>query len=255
MNVLLIEDERPAAQKLIGLIRRYDPSIEILDEIDTVEDAVEWFQNNSEPDLLFLDIHLADGLSFEIFEQTKVSCPIIFTTAYDQYAIQAFKTKSVDYLLKPIKYPDLEAALNKFREIYKQEAAKPTMTDLQALAQLLQDRQKIYKTRFLIKTGNIIKSVPIEEVAYFCFEDRLTLLVTKGARRYPINHTLDELEEILDPQYFYRVNRQFIIHFEAIHKIHPYFKGRLKLDLIPPQNANLVVSADKSKYFREWLDR
>lgn len=255
MKTLIIEDEQFAGDKLIKLIHQYDPQIEILDQIDTVEDAVEWLEQNEVPDLLFLDIHLADGSSFEIFEQTEVNCPIIFTTAYDQYAIQAFKTKSVDYLLKPVKFDDLKAAMDKFKDLFGNKIYKGLSHEMQALASLLQGQQKVFKARFLVKVGNIIKTISITEVAYFLFEDRTTLLTTKDKHRYPVKYTLDELELMLDPHQFTRANRQFIINIDAIHKIHPWFKGRLKLDLSPPQTADLVISADKTKGFKEWLDR
>lgn len=255
MKTLIIEDEQIAASKLIDLIHQYDPKIEILDQIDSVEDAVDWLNDHPTPDLLFLDIHLADGSSFEIFEQAEVKSPVIFTTAYDQYAIQAFKTKSVDYLLKPIKFPDLKAALDKYRELFERPAPQEFGKEMRALASLIQSRQKEYKTRFLVKVGNVIKTISITEVAYFIFEDRTTLLVTKENRRYPVKNTLDELEEMLDPVQFARANRQFIICIDAIQKIHPWFKGRLKLDLKPAQGVDLVISSEKTRGFKEWLDR
>lgn len=255
MKALIIEDEQFAADKLIKLIYQYDQTIEILDQIDTVEDGVEWLEQNPTPDLLFLDIHLADGSSFEIFEQTEVQCPIIFTTAYDQYAIQAFKTKSIDYLLKPVKFEDLKAALDKFQDMFGNNVKPGFTREMHALASLIQSQQKAYKTRFLVKVGNTIKTISITNVAYFLFEDRTTLLMTKDKHRYPVKHTLDELEVMLDPLQFTRANRQFIINIDAIHKIHPWFKGRLKLELTPLQPADLVISADKTKSFKEWLDR
>lgn len=255
MKTLVIEDEQFAADKLIRMLREYDPEIEILEQFDSVEDTVAWLQDNETPDLLFLDIHLADGSSFEIFEQLDVACPVIFTTAYDQYAIQAFKMKSVDYLLKPVKYEDLRQALDKFREMFQKTPTRSISQEMHALASLIQSQQKAYKTRFLVKVGNIIKTISIAEIAYFQFEDRSVLLVTTDNHRYPVNHTLEELEELLDPIQFNRANRQFLISIDAIHKIHPWFKGRLKLDLAPKQNADLVISSDKTKAFKEWLDQ
>ena len=255
MKALVVEDEQFAAEKLVKLIHQYDSKIEILEQLDTVEDTVGWLNTHPSPDLIFMDIHLADGSSFEIFEQTQVQCPVIFTTAYDQYAIQTFHTQGIEYLLKPIKYKELESAMNKFKALFEQPSNPAFSNDIQALANLLQSQQKVYKTRFLIKMGNTIKTVAVNDVAYFTFEDRLTLLVTKDNHRYPIKHTLDELENLLDPPHFTRANRQFIIGIDAIHKIHPWFKGRLKLDLMPPQKTDLVISADKTKGFKEWLDR
>ena len=255
MRVLIIEDETPAWKRLQKLILEADPELEIVEVIDTVEDAVAWLRQFKMPDLLFMDIQLADGLSFEIFRQVEIKAPVIFTTAYDQYAIRAFKTKSVDYLLKPVRFTDLKVALDKFKEIYNHQPEVNFTQEMHALASLIQSRQKEYKTRFLVKIGNLIKTVSVTEVAYFLFEDRTTLLVTKDKHRYPVKHTLDELQEMLDPHQFNRANRQFIISIDAIHKIHPWFKGRLKLELTPLQTADLVISADKTKGFKEWLDR
>lgn len=255
MRTLVIEDEQFAADKLIKLLHQCDPSIEILDQLDTVEDSVLWLANHDHPELIFMDIHLADGSSFDIFEQIKVQCPVIFTTAYDQYAIQAFHTKGIDYLLKPVKKDELQSALVKFKELFGQRNISSLSQEMNALASLIQSQQKAYKARFLIRMGNTIKTISITDIAYFTFEDRLTLLVTKDNHRYPVKHILDELEGLLDPHQFTRANRQFIINIDAIHKIHPWFKGRLKLDLLPQQKSDLVISADKTKGFKAWLDR
>ncbi len=255
MKVLIIEDERFAAIKLEGLIKAYDPSIEISGPLETVEEAVQCLSGQFSPDLLFLDIHLADGSSFEIFKQVAVDCPIIFTTAYDQYAIQAFKTKSIDYLLKPIKQEELNAAMGKFAALYRGRPERKIEFEIQALAEMLQSNQsKRYKERFLVKRGATIQSIPSDRIAYFHFEDRATLLITQDNHRFPVNQTLDELELVLNPQAFTRANRQFIVHISAIDKIHPWFKGRLKLDLSPKQSTDLVVSAEKTKQFKRWLD-
>ena len=254
MNVLIIEDEPPAADRLAALLRQYAPPLIILDPLDTVEDEVEWIAPKAPSDLLLMDIHLADGSSFEIFEQVEVKSPVIFTTAYDQYALQAFKTNSVDYLLKPVKYVELEAALDKYKKLFRQSTLYKPAINMQELANMLRQPNLSYKSRFLVKAGKLIKTVMVSEVAYFHFEDRLTWLVTKDERRYPVKNTLDELEGLLDPDQFTRANRSFIVGIEAIQKIHPWFKGRLKLDLQPPQEGDLVISAEKTKRFKEWLD-
>jgi len=255
MKALIIEDEELAIKKLVGLIHKFDENIEIIGGIDTVEDAVDWFSNNNLPDILFLDIHLADGSSFEIFEYVTVDCPIIFTTAYDNYALDAFKTNSIDYLLKPIKYDHLETALKKYYKIYPLEKPKPNQLNMDSLAELIRKNDKAYKSRFLVKSGNLISTVPINDVAYFYFEDRVTFLMTFEKKRFSIKQTLDELEGLLNPKNFNRANRQFIINIEAIDKIHPWFKGRLKLTLRPLQVMDLVISADKTRAFKAWLDR
>ena len=255
MKALIIEDEQFAADKLIKLIYQYDPAIHILEVLESVEDAVQWFRQNPQPDILFTDIHLGDGSSFEIFEQIQVTCPIIFTTAYDQYAIKAFKTNSIDYLLKPIRYQDLQTALDKLMDLSKWPLTNHMNKDLSALSEVLLQGQIEYKSRFLVRIGNTLKSIPIADVAYFQFEDRITVLITKDNHKYPIQQTLDELIEVLDPKQFIRANRKFVINIEAIKKIHPWFKSRLKLELSPPQKTDLVISTEKTPIFKAWLDR
>lgn len=256
MQVLIVEDEQQASDKLIKLIAEYDPTIEVLGQIDAVEEAVEWFQQHPPPDLIFLDIQLADGSSFEIFEQVEIHSPIIFTTAYDQYAIQAFKTRSIDYLLKPIRQEDLRHAMEKYQDIFgsQQQSTAPSLNlAISELADLLQEHGKTYKSRFLVKMGNTIKSIATTDIAYFQTEDRTTLLITKDNHRYPVNYTLEDLEPLLDPAQFARANRQFLIHIEAIHKIHPWFKSRLKLELQPAASADLVISVERTKAIKTWL--
>ena len=188
MNVLIIEDESFAAKKLIAFLKKYDGGMRILEQIDTVEDAVDWFCKNDQPDLIFMDIHLADGNSFEIFEHVLIESPIVFTTAYDQYAIRAFKMNSVDYLLKPLRYDDLKAALYKYDRIFNRQSSLDQV-DFKMLKKMI-STGKQYKSRFLVKAGNLIKTVTLSDVAYFYFEDRTTLLVTNEGRRYPIRQTL-----------------------------------------------------------------
>ena len=254
MNVLIIEDEAFAAQKLAKLIERYDPKIKVIDVLDTIEETVQWLVGNKGLDLIFLDIHLADGSSFEIFDQVKIDVPIIFTTAFDKYAVQAFKTNSIDYLLKPIRYEELKLAMDKFQKWFGVDKATRHI-DVRDIMQAIQQGQNMYKTRFLVNAGNMIKTIPIASIAYFIFADRTTQIVTKEGRHYPIRQNLDQLESLLDPGQFYRANRQFIIHISAIAKISPWFKGRLKLLLEPEQSEDLVVSADKTKNFKAWLDQ
>ncbi len=253
MKVLIIEDEEVAAEVLMNLIRSCEPGIEVLHVLDSVEDSVEWFSDHEEPDLLFLDIHLSDGSSFEIFEHVKLTCPIIFTTAYDQYALKAFKTKSIDYLLKPVKKEDLKNALVKYHEIYDHQSQDKQKVDLSDLEILIRGSQRSYKSRFLVKSGNTIKSISVRDIAYLYYEDRATLLMTNDKKRYPIKYTLDEVEQLLDPEVFRRANRQYLVHIEAIDKIHAWFKGRIKLDLRPPQPSEIIVSADNTRAFKKWL--
>ena len=252
MKILLIEDERPAALQLQKLLAKAAPEAQVLSTIDSVEDSVAWLQENSAPDLIFMDIQLADGLSFDIFRQMEVSAPVIFTTAFDQYAVQAFKVNSIDYLLKPVQPEELQAALQKFRE--RQPQSPPLSPEL--LQQLLRSvQQPQYKERFLVKSGQSLLYIPVEEAAYFYAEDGLNFLLTENKKRYPIDYTLDQLESELDPGRFHRISRKFIVGLPAIHKIHPYFNHRLKLDLRPPFEGEVIVSRDRVSEFKAWLDR
>ena len=199
MKVLIVEDEILAAERLTKLLLQIDGSAEILDHMDSVKSAVRWFKNNDEPDLLFLDIQLADGLSFEIFEQISLSCPIIFTTAYDQYALQAFKVNSIDYLLKPIASDELKKAIQKFKSQNKQNSP----FDASSLISLIQQNQSSYKERFVIKVGEHLKSVKAENVELFSSQDKTTYLFTKEGQKFILDFTLDQLEGLVDPKSFF----------------------------------------------------
>ena len=252
LRVLIIEDEPLAAKRLTLLLKELDSEIEVLDSLDSIKTSVEWLQKHT-ADLLFLDIHLADGDSFSILEQVEISTPIIFCTAYDQYAIQAFKHNSVDYLLKPVEKEELAASLKKYHSQYR----KPLPSqDLAALLQSLQPAgTSTFKQRFLVSSGDRIKSIKIEEVAYFFGQKKYVFLITKENRRHIVNHTLGNLEEILDPQQFFRINRQYIIAFDAIQQMYPYSKSRIKIDLAPKPDIEAIVSIDKARHFKSWLDR
>ncbi|WP_373520799.1 LytR/AlgR family response regulator transcription factor [Aquiflexum sp.] len=249
MNILLIEDERPAANRLKQLILELLPWANIFGHLDSITSAVEWLQTNPAPDLIFCDIQLADGLSFEIFERVKVSSPIIFTTAFDQYAIKAFKLNSVDYLLKPIDPKELAGAIDK----YKNQKIKSTI-DLSQIQDLLQPQKKDYKSRFMVKIGEKILSVLTDEAAFFMSEERVTFLQTYEAKRYILDYTLDQLEEMLDPKKFFRLNRKYISSFEAISEIHTYSNSRLKIKLGNCSDNDILVSREKVGALKEWLD-
>ena len=258
MHVLILEDEALAAERLERLCLRYDAQMQPLARLASVEEAVAWLQAHPEPDLIFADIQLADGLCFEIFRTVTVRCPVIFTTSYDQYALEAFAVHSIDYLLKPLRYEKLAQALDKLDHLRRRfgagEPAAPAI-DLEALAVRLLEREPTYKTRFMVKNGPNIRAVKTDEIAYFYSDRKLTLLVTQEGRRFPVDFSLDRLIEMLDPRYFFRVNRQFLIHIDAVKVIHPYFKGRLKLELQPSIEEDVVISSDKTPLFKEWLDQ
>lgn len=251
MNVVIIEDERLAANHLEKMINRYDPSIHVLAKLESVADSIEWFTLHGNPDLIFLDIHLDNGLSFSIFEKVKVNAPIIFTTAYDEYAIKAFKMKSIDYLLKPILPEELNRAIDKYKEWTKPES---TSIDMQSLLELITRKEPVFKSRFSIAVGEKIRSVSIEQVAYFYSTQGITFLVTHDNLHYPIDMSLEQLTEQTDPKEFFRINRQFIVRLRAIRNVHVYPKSRLKIELNPPYQDEIYVSIDKVSRFKAWLD-
>jgi len=249
-KVLIIEDEKPAAEWLRQLIVKFDSQISILNVIDSVSGAVEWFQKNQAPDLVFMDIQLADGLSFAIFERVKVPCPVIFTTAYEEYAIKAFKVNSVDYLLKPIAYNELEAAFQKFGA--KQQAV-PEVT-IELLNKVKDMLQKQYKTRFVIKVGEHLKSIPVEDILFFYSLDKATFLCTADFKTYLVDYSLDRISEMVEERRFFRINRKYILNNQSIADIVFYSNSRLKIKLKKPDEESIIVSRDKVAAFKEWLD-
>lgn len=249
IRALIIEDELPAARRLKRLLQDLPHAIEIIDILESVEQAVAWFQQH-QADLVFLDIHLGDGISFSIFDQVSVPGPIIFTTAYDQYAIRAFKLNSLDYLLKPVDPDELTAAVAK----YEARQVSPPTIDVQALLQAMQPVQT-YQKRFMVNTGDKIRSIPTEEVAYFFGQQKYVFLITQDGRRHLIDLTLTQLENLLDPETFFRINRQFIVAFPAIQQMFSYSKSRIKIELAPKPDMDAIVSIEKTPRFKAWLNR
>lgn len=246
MKALIIEDEETAARRLSKMVQEIAPKIEILDQLDSIEAALNWFAQHPMPDLIFMDIHLADGSSFEIFHHQQIDRPVIFTTAFDQYALQAFKVNAVDYLLKPIKKAELEQAINKYVKLHT-----PAVMNYSALANAMQRDE--YNRRFLIRFGQNIKVVEFRDAAYFYTEDKITFLMTKEGKRYPIEPSLEKLEEMADPRTYFRINRQFIVNIESIKEMYAYSKSRVKLILNPPIDRETVVSTERSPIFKKWL--
>ncbi len=258
MNVLIIEDENLTANRLETLLRKYDPSIHVLAHIPSVAEAVTWLRAPHEPlDLVFMDIHLEDDLGFRIIEQTKLTTPVIFTTAYDEYMIQAFKVNSIDYLLKPINFDELAAAINKFKTLKQQFGqSAPTAPDLETLLSLLGKSQPAdYKDRFMISVGTKIRSIETPDIAYFFLEERVVFLSTKDGMNLPVDYSLDKLVQLLNPRQFFRVNRQYLVSLSAIQTIHSYSAGKLKLDLLPRPRHDVFVSGDRMTEFKEWLGK
>ncbi|EOZ92144.1 Two-component system response regulator [Indibacter alkaliphilus LW1] len=249
MKVLIIEDERHAVSRLKTLIGETMPEAEVDGGLDSVSVALSWLKHNPAPDLIFCDIQLADGLSFEIFEKVEVKSPIIFTTAYDQYAIRAFKLNSLDYLLKPIDPKEFKAAVEKFRQM----KSVPQL-DMSLLKSLLHQETKEFKTRFLVKFGEKIQSIPALEVSFFFSEERVTFLQHQSGRKYVLDYALDQLEGILDPKQFFRLNRKYIAAIESIAEIHTYSNSRLKIRLKDCADNDILVSREKVGALKEWLD-
>ena len=252
-KVLIIEDEKPAAEWLKQLILKFDPQIFVLSVIDSVRGAVEWFQQNANPDLVFMDIQLADGLSFEIFERVKVLCPVIFTTAYEEYAVKAFKVNSVDYLLKPIAFNELEAAFQKFGDRIQSMQAAPAVT-MELLTKVKEMLRKQYKTRFVIKVGEHLKSITVEDILFFYSLDKATYLCTADFKTYLVDYSLDRISEMVDEHRFFRINRKYILSNQSISDIIVYSNSRLKIKLKKPGEESIIVSRDKVSAFKEWLD-
>ena len=251
MNVLIIEDEQLAANRLIRLLKQIEPDINVLEILDTVEDSVAWLKKH-EADLIFMDIQLADGNSFTIFNEVDVFTPIIFSTAFDQYAIKAFDVNSIDYLLKPVKQEKLAKSLQKYKRQHRDEQ----YVDVASLMRSYKgEKAPAYQQRFLVSAGDKLKSISIEEVAFFYGQKRYVFLITKNNRRHIVDYTLGKLETLLDPKSFFRINRQFIISYQAIRNMYPYSKSKIKVDLEPQGDVEAIVSADRAKYFKVWLNQ
>jgi len=253
MKVVIIEDEAFAALRLKKMIHDFNPEIQILAELESVAESVKWFKSNPEPDLIFLDIHLEDDLSFAIFDQVNISSAVIFTTAFDEYAIKAFKLKSIDYLLKPIVHEELAAALKKYEQY---SGLHQNSVDLQSLYNLLTGSDKKYRERFSISVGTKIKMVEVTDIAYFFVLDKGVYLRTKQGHTYNIDFTLDKLEEMLNPSTFFRINRKYLVNISSIANMVTWSRSRVKLELDPKtdEEFDTVVSVDRSAAFKNWLN-
>ena len=252
MRAIIIEDEQRSAKRMRNLIEESGRDINILSCLGSVQESIEWFENNPLPDLIFSDIQLGDGTAFDVFGKMDKIPPVIFTTAYDEFALNAFKANGIDYLLKPIDPVELNHAIDKFLSFNQKDDDALSM---EKIAQLLQKEEKIYKSRFIIKVGEKMRSVKTEEIACFYSMMKFTYLQTNQKRNYPIDYTLDQLEELLDPHTFFRVNRKIIIHFDSIDEIHTWSGSRLKIVLHCNYDEDVVVSRERVKDFKAWLDR
>jgi two-component system LytT family response regulator len=261
LRILIFEDEYPAAERLQRLLAQAAPAAQVLAVLDTVAGALAWLASHPAPDLILSDIQLADGLSLDVFAQTVVRSPVIFTTAYDQYALQAFRTNSIDYLLKPLKLPELQAALAKLRffnrELGGQPGALPDANSpfhIERLLDALPRPQRPYKTRFLVRQGETLLPLPTAEAAWFWSRHETVTLATHDGRRFVVDYTLEQLDGLLDPSQFFRLNRQLIAQLPAVRRLVPHFGGKLLVELAPAPTDEVVVSKEKAGAVKSWLE-
>lgn len=249
MKVLIIEDESLAAEQLINLLNKYDENINVLDVIDSVKNAVKWFKTNEKPELVFMDIQLADGLSFDIFDKVQFSSPVIFITAYDKYAIRAFKVNSIDYLLKPLDFDELKTALDKFKS---NSQISVNQYIINRFKNMLTNN---FKNRFVVKVGEHIRPINIEQINYFYSFQKATYINTSENRNYVIDYSLEQAEALIDPTLFFRINRNYLISFSSILDIISYSNSRLKIKLINSDKNDIIVSRERVNDFKKWLDK
>lgn len=253
MKAIVVEDEQLAAERLIELVKSIDAAIEIVEQFDTIADTVHYLKTESAPDIIFLDIQLADGRSFEIFEKAPIDSPIIFTTAYDQFTLKAFKLNSIDYLLKPVQKEDLHLALDKLKKLNRKGL---NSDELGVLKEIIKTKGQPYKQRLVIKAGNKIQFKPAEEVAYFFADGKEAYMVSrKENRKHLIGYTLEELENILDPKEFFRISRKFIVRADAIAEVKGLISSKLEVKLHQPTEHELAVSRERAQEFKTWLDQ
>lgn len=253
MKVLIIEDETPAFRRLEKILLEIDPTIEIVEVLDSVEDSVKWMNNHESPDLALMDIQISDGISFQIFDQFEVKCPVIFTTAFDEYLLKAFKVNSIDYLLKPIKKEDLERALEKYKNL--QASFSSNDLDMSSLLSQINLTEVKYKSRFLVKQGDKMLAIRSEDIVCFQSKHGVVHINTKAGKTYLSDFTLDELMHQLDPQLFCRANRQFVVNADFIKLVEKYFKGKLLVEMEGFSDEQILVSSERATSFKQWLDQ
>lgn len=254
IQAIVVEDEALSAQRLKRLLGKVDGDVTIVKTFESVSDTASFLKEHEKSiDLIFLDIHLSDGHSFDIFEKVKVETPIIFTTAYDQYALKAFEQTSVDYLMKPIQLEDLQRSLTRFKTIFQKEEAEPK-TPYSELLHLIKQEKKSFKKRFVVYMGSKIVSIAVEEVLQFYAENKDCYLVTKQGKRYRIDYTLEKLKKEVDPEHFFRLNRKLIVHVSAIEEVQQYSRSRYKVFLQHPPSFDVFISTEKMGAFKKWLN-
>ncbi len=251
MKILIVEDEKLSAEHLSNLLSKIEPTFEIVHISESVKRTIAFLESGIKVDLIFMDVHLADGISFDIFEVVKETASIIFTTAFDEYAIKAFKVNSIDYLLKPIGRNELKEAIDKFKTIHSKQKVDRSglMEDVYSII------NRHYKNRFLVRSGEQIQSIPVEEISFLIAEDGIVILVNKQGKRFALDQSLDSLETLLDPEHFFRISRKIIIRFDAINKILPHLNSRLKISAEFLDDENSIVSRERVSEFKLWLDK
>lgn len=253
MKILIIEDEPQAAKRLETLVKELLSSVQVLDKIDSVKRSVHWFKNNPAPDIALMDIQLADGLSFQIFEQCEVKCPVIFTTAYDEYALKAFKVNSIDYILKPVDKQELQAAFTKLENMTK--SVNSTQQLMDNIGQVVSLLSKKHKERFVVKVGEHLRTIDVKDVLYFFSQDKTTFCHSIDNRNHILDFTLEQLEDMIDPSVFFRVNRKYFVRAESILDIISYTNSRLRLVLKNSADNDVIVARERVQEFKQWLDR
>ena len=255
LNVLIVEDEIHAQKEIKRLLALCDYDVKILEFIDNIEDAISWINNNPNPDLMFFDIQMSDGMSFEIFNHINSTTPVIFTTAFNEFAIKAFKVNSIDYLLKPLKLNELNDAIKKYLSLEDKYGNKRQPISLDQIEQLFKLNKPSFKSRFIVKIGDQILHISIKDIAYFKSEDNVTLIVTRNNKRYIIDYPLEQITTEINPDHFHRINRSFIIHIDSIKKINKYFNSRLHIELEPVTSDHVLISRIKVPDFLKWIDK
>jgi DNA-binding LytR/AlgR family response regulator len=253
MKVLIIEDEPHAAEHIHRLLMQVASDATVVAKIDSVKKAVAWFNNNPAPDVVLMDIQLADGISFQIFDQCEVNAPVIFTTAFEEYALKAFKVNSIDYILKPVDREELRAALKKVKSIGELGSNREQL--LEKMSEMVKMLTKQYKSRFVIKVGEHLKTVEVDQIRFFYSQEKTTFCITEDNRSFIVDYTLDQLEEMINPRRFYRINRKYIVSAPAILDIVSYQNSRLKLILKGTHDDDIIVSRERVQEFKNWLDK
>lgn len=255
MKLLIVEDEPLLARQLVSIVQDLEPTAEIVGQCTGIVSTLEWLRLHDAPDLILMDIELSDGQCFEIFRQYRVVSPVIFTTAYDEYALKAFKVNSVDYLLKPVRPDELAMAFHKWKEMKTAGMVPVSMQAMQSmLREMMELQQKaLYKERILVRQGQKMISVNIPDVAYFNAKNTLNFITTKSKQQYFLDHTLDQVEQFVCPKTFFRANRQFIVSHDIITALHPWFNGRIKLETSLPTEEAIIISRDKAPLFKAWM--